>query len=273
MSHSKTYETPYSAHEKRLIWSTTRSVLETDQFKHKRHGKKSKSNWNYFKRILNFLLWGTRITGLYKIGYANVQNIQINKHELYFDNLPTNFQGFKILHLSDLHIDATPELLHSIMHVVDQAEFDLAVLTGDYRQDSSGAFTQVIEPMKQLSNLLQKEFTPLAVLGNHDTYLMTEYEKELQMRFLINETVELERDGQFITISGSDDPFSYYTDAVLQSFTNKPGFKIALVHTSELADVASENHYQLYLCGHTHGGQVCLPGGLGEITIFELKKK
>ena len=262
----ETSSTSFSSKEKRLLWATTRSVLETDQFKHKRHGKKSKSHWNYFKRILHFLIWGAKISGFYKKGYENARKIEINEHELHFNNLPTNFDGFRILHLSDLHIDAMPELLSSILHVVDQAEFDVAVLTGDYRKESSGSYQQILEPMKRVGELLQSEFKPLAILGNHDTWIMTQYEEELQIRFLINETISLERGGQSIFISGSDDPFSFYTDAALESFRKKPGFKIALVHTSELADVAADNNYQLYLCGHTHGGQVCLPGGKALIS-------
>jgi len=266
MQDQKKHNRPLTARERRLIWATTRSILETDQFKHKRHGKKSKSNWNYFKRIINFLVWGTKLVGLFERGYANVQNIQIKEHELSFDNLPSNFDGFRILQLSDLHIDATPELAHSILHVVDQAEFDMAVLTGDYRQDNSGSFTQIIKPLAEVCALLQKEFPPLAILGNHDTYLMTEYEEELQVQFLINESINIERDGQHIKISGSDDAFSYFTDATLETFDDKPGFKIALVHSSELADIAADNGYNLYLCGHTHGGQVCLPGGKALIS-------
>lgn len=252
--------------EKRLVWATTRSVLETDQFKHKRHGQKSKSHWSSFKRILQIAVWGTKVLGIYKKGYHNCLNIELRQEDLYFPQLPNNFDGFRILHLSDLHIDTMPELMHAFAHAIDQIEFDLAVLTGDYRKENSGEFTQILEPMKQVSQLLQKEFTPLAILGNHDTWLMTEYEEELRIRFLINETIELEREGQTILISGADDPFSFYTDATLETFTDKHGFKIALVHTSELADIAAENNYQLYLCGHTHGGQVCLPGGKALIS-------
>jgi len=252
--------------ERRLVWASTRSVLETDHFKHKRHGQKSKSNWNHFKRILHFFIWGAKVSGYYKKGYQNALQIQIRHEELRFPQLPDHFNGIKILHLSDLHIDSMPELMHALMHVIDQVDFDLAVLTGDYRKESSGAFTHILEPMKQISSLLQKEFMPIAILGNHDTWLMTEYEEELKMRFLVNETIELKRDGQSVFISGADDPFSFYTDATLESFTDQHGFKIALVHTSELADVAAENNYQLYLCGHTHGGQVCLPGGKALIS-------
>ena len=58
-----------------------------------------------------------------------------------------------------------------------------------------------------------------------------------------------------------------YTDAARQALAGAPeGFKIALIHSPELADAAAENGYQLYLAGHTHGGQVCLPGGWPIIT-------
>lgn len=255
-----------SKQEQRVVWATTRSVLETDQFKHKRHGQKSKSNWNYFKRILSFLVWGAKISGFYKKGYINAQKIDIREEELFFSQLPDHFNGFRILHLTDLHIDSMPETMHSIVHAVDQVNFDLAVLTGDYRKENSGSFHQIIEPLKQVCKHLQKEFEPLAILGNHDTWLMTQYEEELKLRFLVNETIKLERDGQYILVSGADDPFSYFTDSTLEAFTDQHGFKMALVHTSELADVAADKNYQLYLCGHTHGGQVCLPGGKALIS-------
>lgn len=263
---AESHQRKLSSSERRLIWATTRSVLETNQIKHKRHGKKSKSHWNYFVKLLHLFVWGAKITGLYDKGYKNAQKINVRNEELIFPQLPNQFHGFRILHLSDLHIDALPELMHAIMHAVGQQEFDLAVLTGDYRKESSGSFHHIIEPMKRVSELLQTDYRPIAVLGNHDTWLMTEYEEELKMRFLINETIDLERGGQKISISGTDDPFSFYTDATLEAFTDKPGFKLALVHTSELADIAAEKHYQLYLCGHTHGGQVCLPGGKAIIS-------
>lgn len=94
--------------------------------------------------------------GLYQKGYRNALNIQIREEDLYFSQLPENFNGFKILHLSDLHIDAMPELMHALVHEIEQVDFDLAVLTGDYRKESSGEFTQILEPLKQVCQRLQK---------------------------------------------------------------------------------------------------------------------
>ena len=58
-----------------------------------------------------------------------------------------------------------------------------------------------------------------------------------------------------------------YTDAARAALETAPdGFKIALIHAAELADIAANAGFSLYLAGHTHGGQVCLPGGRPIIT-------
>ncbi|MCD6090658.1 MAG: metallophosphoesterase family protein [Bacteroidales bacterium] len=250
----------------RLVWSITRSVLETDSYKHKRQGKKSKSHWNLFTSILGLFVFATKILGLFQKGKSNVFNISINQHRLAFPDLPAAFDGFKILHLSDLHIDAVEGLDNAIIERIKKVDFNLCVLTGDYRKESSGVFTHILSPIEKISKQIQSEFGPLAILGNHDTYLMANYEEESGMRLLINEKVELKRGEDKIIVSGTDDPFSFYTSACLMAFTPEKAFKIAMVHTSELADIAAENDYNLYLCGHTHGGQICLPGGKALIS-------
>ena len=103
---------------------------------------------------------------------------------------------------------------------------------------------------------------------------MAQYASETGFELLINESVEIEKDGQKILVTGTDDPFNYYTEqAMLCLETRGYDFKIALVHTSELAKIASANNYNLYLCGHTHGGQICLKEGFPLVSHqFEGKK-
>jgi predicted MPP superfamily phosphohydrolase len=96
---------------------------------------------------------------------------------------------------------------------------------------------------------------------------MAQYEKESGMELLVNESVEIIKDGQKILITGTDDPFNFYTESALLCLETKGyDFKIALVHTSELARAASANKYDLYLCGHTHGGQICIKEGIPVIS-------
>jgi len=74
------------------------------------------------------------------------------------------------------------------------------------------------------------------------------------------------RSGATLAITGLDDVHRFYSDAALASLDalrpRADELGIALVHSPELAPEAAERGYGLYLCGHTHGGQICLPGGI-----------
>jgi predicted MPP superfamily phosphohydrolase len=260
-------DNPEVRKEKRLIWAATRSVLENVNFTHKRSGKKSKSHWNLFLRLLKLFAFILRLTGHYHKGYGNAKTIRVEKLTLKYPNLPEAFNGFKILHLSDLHIDSIPGFAAIMIHKLKDLEFDICLLTGDYRRDISGSFSHILKPLQILSKYIKTSYGTFAVLGNHDTYLMARYEQQSGMELLINESVEISRNGQKILITGTDDPFNFFTEPALLCLETKGyDFKIAMVHTPELSKVAAENKYDLYLCGHTHGGQICLKDGLPLIS-------
>lgn len=249
--------------EKRLIWAATRSVLENAGFLRNKNGKKSKSHWNLFVRLLDVFAFLLRITGYYRKGYGNAKTIRVNEIVLSYPNLPAAFNGFRILHLSDLHIDSIPGFAQLINDRIRNLKFDICFLTGDYRKDNSGSFAHILKPFSILSKYIQAPYGTFAVLGNHDTFLMARYEKLSGLELLVNESVVIEKEDHQILVTGTDDPFNYYTEqALLCLETRGYAFKIALVHTTELAQAAAVNHYDLYLCGHTHGGQICLKEGV-----------
>jgi predicted MPP superfamily phosphohydrolase len=253
--------------EKRLIWAATRSILENVNFAHRRSGKKSKSHWDLFLRLLKIFALILKATGHYRKGYGNAKTIHVTKLELKFPNLPPAFNGFTILHLSDLHIDSIPGFASILIHKLKNLKFDICLLTGDYRRDISGSFGHILKPLQILSKYIQTPNGTFAVLGNHDTYLMAQYEQQSGMELLVNESVEIIKDGQKILITGTDDPFNFYTEPALLCLETKGyDFKIAMVHTPEFAKVAAKNKYDLYLCGHTHGGQICLKDGVPIIS-------
>jgi len=240
--------------EKRLIWAATRSVLENVNFSHKRSGKKSKSHWNLFLRLLKIFAFLLKITGFYHKGYGNAKTISVNELALKSINLPP-------------HIDSIPGFASILIHKLKDLQFDICLLTGDYRRDISGSFSHILKPLQVLSKYIQTSHGTFAVLGNHDTYLMARYEQQSGMELLVNESVEIIKDGQKILITGTDDPFNFYTEsASLCLETQGYDFKIAMVHTPELAKIAASNKYDLYLCGHTHGGQICLKEGVPIIS-------
>jgi predicted MPP superfamily phosphohydrolase len=87
--------------------------------------------------------------------------------------------------------------------------------------------------------------------------------EESGLVMLINDSWQISRDGDHIWIAGVDDPHYYKVDDVRQALADVPpeDFKILLAHSPEAYALAAKYHTDLYLCGHTHGGQICLPGG------------
>lgn len=253
--------------ERRLFWSVQRSVLENLHYLGRKSGRKSRRRWDLFVFLLRIFEIFLRLAGLYRKGYGNAKTIKVTELTLEFPNLPPAFDGFTLLHLSDLHIDSIPGFAAIIIKKIKNLHFDICVLTGDYRKDIHGLFNHILKPMYALAKYTQAPWGTFAVLGNHDTWLMSRYEKETGVNLLINESVEIQKDGQKILITGTDDPYYYYTEMALMSLqTRGYDFKIALVHTPELAREAAANKYDLYLCGHTHGGQICLKEGVPIIS-------
>ena len=257
----------YNFNQQKLIWASARAVMEADNQKHKKNGKKSRSHWSSFERILRNSKYFLEFSGIFERGRKNALQLKKKEIRLTFDSLPKAFDGFTILHLSDLHIDSMQELPEAIIQTIGDEIVDVCVVTGDFRFHSTDPYKQILSPLEMLFSHIETRNGIYGVLGNHDTYKMLFHQKELGIRFLVNESVTISYNGDKLIFSGTDDPFKFFSHAAIDALEeHRDGFKIALVHTSELVETANRNGYALYLCGHTHGGQVCLPGGIPIIT-------
>jgi predicted MPP superfamily phosphohydrolase len=216
---------------------------------------------------MNTLRVALKATGQYQRGVRNAWDVAVREIDLQLPRLPPAFDGFTILHLSDLHLDGMPGLEDVILERVRGREFDVCVLTGDYRTELHGPIRPTMERLRPLVSGLRSREGVLAVLGNHDDCHMVGPMEAMGIRVLVNESVQLARGDARIQFVGTDDVHYYFTDqAVLALEKAGPLFTVALVHSPELFDVAAELGVDLYLCGHTHAGQVCLPGGCPVIT-------
>jgi predicted MPP superfamily phosphohydrolase len=128
--------------------------------------------------------------------------------------------------------------------------------------------------MNQIFQAIKAKDGIFATLGNHDTCNMVRHFEQMGIVVLINETVKIQRQKDTLTVTGIDDPNCYFTPHAKNALGESgKGFKIILSHTPELYDIAADNGYRLYLCGHTHGGQICLPGAKPIIThLYDGKK-
>lgn len=215
-------------------------------------------NWYSVHGLIRHAL---RLAGLYERAQRNARTIRLIRNRLIVRGLPRPFEGLRVLQLSDLHTDMDPRITDAIAERVRNLDFDLCVLTGDYRARTFGPYEAALEGLRQIR--LQLPDPIYAVLGNHDTIRLVPGIESMGIQVLLNETVTLERDGARLHLVGIDDAHYYQVHNIQQAVTGIPrdGVSLLLSHTPEVYRHAAHAGVQAMLCGHTHGGQICLPGG------------
>ncbi len=203
-----------------------------------------------------------RLLGLYNVGMKNALDVNLKTLNFEFNKLPDSFHNYQVLFISDLHLDCLDGLTEKLRSIVKNLSVDLCILGGDYRTESYGSFSKALESMKELIGDINAKDGIYAVLGNHDCFEMVPPLREAGVIFLVNESETIEKKGSRIIIAGVDDPF-YYEGSDLKETFNKvsnDAFKILVAHSPEVYRDAAEYGSDLYLCGHTHAGQVQIPG-------------
>jgi uncharacterized protein len=201
-----------------------------------------------------------KLAGLYERGRRNATQIELRRHDVISSRIPAAFDGFRILHLSDLHVEMSEGAMLRLAAMLPDIDYDLCVLTGDYRAQTFGAYEPALAEMARLRAALKRPI--FGVLGNHDTIRMVPELEDMGIQMLLNENHTIERDSQRIYLAGIDDAHFYRVDNIEKAATGIPfgNFSILLSHTPEVYQQASYADFSLLLSGHTHGGQMCLPG-------------
>lgn len=251
----------------RDIWAANRARMEAGDEKHTPDKRWHARRWGLFKFCLIAFKWLLHLIGLYHRGVRNALDIELTEIELEFDNLPIDFDGYRVLQISDPHLDALADLAPNIANLIKGADVDLCTLTGDYRFRVHGSFAKVGDAFATVFAAINARDGIYAILGNHDSVQMIPMFEQLGARVLANQTLSLSRNQSFLHITGVDDAYYYFTDDAPAALMQAPdGFRIALAHSPELVHHAGRADIDLYLTGHTHGGQVCLPGGYPIVT-------
>lgn len=203
-----------------------------------------------------------KLSGLYRRGLRNAAEVQVKTTDLAFASLPKAFDGFTLLHVSDLHVDMNERAVQRLIELLPMIEYDICVLTGDFRGATFGPFDAVLEGMARICARLTSPV--YGVLGNHDTIRLVPGLEDLGVKMLLNECVPLSRGDQRIFLCGIDDAHFYRVDSIEKAASDIPlaSFTILLSHTPEIYRHAAHAGFDLMLSGHTHGGQICLPGSI-----------
>lgn len=211
-------------------------------------------------------------------------NYKVKKSTVYFDDLPLDFDGIKVLHLSDFHVGSldNPEKIKYGIDLINEQEYDLLVFTGDLVNSLASEMDNWYEIFSKIKT---PELGKFSVLGNHDygEYIKWNTQDEKQKNFeeiksihpkigfelLLNENRKIKKGNSEISIIGVEnwgEKFKKMGDLSKASEKLNPkDFKILLTHDPSHWDIEIQNHplhYHLTLSGHTHGMQfgIEIPG-------------
>lgn len=217
-------------------------------------------NFSPFFRTIGTIL---RLSGLKRMGQRNALALTVRERVVPIHKLPAAFDGLRILHLSDLHVDGYTGFGGRIAEAIRGQEFDVVVITGDFRFFDMGRYEQIRAELATLVPALGCRFGVHGILGNHDFIEMVPMIERAGVPLLLNEAVPLESNGSVLWLVGLDDAHFYG----LQDFdkaldgVEHDATRLLLVHSPEVIPEAAARGFSFYLTGHTHAGQICLPGG------------
>ena len=212
---------------------------------------------------------GIIASGIGLWGYARyVEPRWIDWHtvRLPIRDLPPAFDGYKLIHLSDLHLGTgkllTPARLKRILQRVNHYRPDLIAITGDF----ASSFDSTAEAGIAELSILRAKDGIYCVPGNHDTWVGMDKMRKIVaasgLEWLINDHRVIRRRGDRLIIAGIDDPWDgkpNLDQALAGSPNNVP--TILLAHAPNVADAAiNYPSIAIQFSGHTHGGQVHIPG-------------
>jgi uncharacterized protein len=203
---------------------------------------------------------------------------EIARHELEIvyrpiaiTNLPDPFHGYRIVQLSDIHLDeyTEPFFLERIVHDVNALAPDLVLLTGDFITHGSLTFIAGGHAIRRCSEILTTLTAPLryGVLGNHDVSfngpLVVKALAEHGTPVLVNQHIPIERNGARLWLCGVDDPGTSSPNLDLAIPAKPDGPVLLMAHEPDYADQVVAHPrgplVDLILAGHSHGGQIRLP--------------
>jgi uncharacterized protein len=216
-------------------------------------------NWYLSPTVIRNAL---RLVGLYGRGRRNAERVEVRENIVRSHRIPVEFDGFTILHISDMHVDMNEGAMHHLRTLLPELSYDMCVLTGDYRGKTFGPFDAALDGLAQVRSRLREPV--YGVLGNHDTICMVPRLESMGIRMLLNESESIVREGEHIYVSGIDDAHYYRVDNIEKaaSLISDGAFSILLSHTPEIYRQAAHAGFDLLLSGHTHGGQICMPGSI-----------
>lgn len=221
------------------------------------------------ERMPVVLRWVLRALGLYRRGQANTLRFRVERPVAALERWPAGGDGFRILQLSDVHADGFIDGGRRLERLLADIAADLCVWTGDFRFLTQDRYDGAMAAVGRMVTRLRVPGGHYGILGNHDFIEFVPALEAAGVRMLLNEAVPLALPGGGrFWLAGIDDAHLYGCHDLDSALDGIPSGEpvILLSHTPETYLAAAARGVDYMLSGHTHGGQICLPGGLPVIT-------
>lgn len=231
------------------------------------HGKRNK------RVVLLILLILLVITAGWMI-WSNL-SVETSRFTIQSDELPDEFDGFSIAHISDLHNAEFGKNNAKLVRILQEEKPDMIAITGDLIDSNHTDMEMALSFVRQAAAIAPCYVVP----GNHEAWIGPQYDElkagleELGVVVLQDEAVDLAYSGASIQIAGltdpafierGDDTAEAVLEARLSGLNLQKSYTVLLSHRPEYFDVYKKANIRLVLSGHVHGGQFRLPfvGGI-----------
>jgi predicted MPP superfamily phosphohydrolase len=223
------------------------------------------------------------LTAVYVIGrvYSDTFLLRTRAADLRVAGLPSDLVGFRIAHIADIQVDRRTNgaKLEAYVETVNRLKPDLILFSGD--AVTSG--TAFVDHAADTLGRLEARFGTYACLGDHDYFadrkLVVDRLRAQGIPVLENETATLQLEGGSVVITGVTNVYRNHVskEAVDHLARERPRASVSILLTHQpstwLVELAAERGYDVFLAGHTHGGQIAfpLPGFLLTGSSFETR--
>ncbi|MFD2443333.1 metallophosphoesterase [Bacillus sp. CGMCC 1.16607] len=229
---------------------------------------KKVSRRSFIKKTIGSVLTmiGTGYGGYFYAHQIEPRLLKVASHSITHTDIPSSFNGFKIVQFSDTHLGFQYNLdqFKKMLNQINQLQPDVIFFTGDL-MDAPNQYPYAEEIIPLLKNL-QAPFGKYAIYGNHDhggygSDIYKNIMDQSEFTLLLNQSEQISMvDKSRIHIIGLDDAMlgkPNFSKAFHQIPSNE--YKILLSHAPDLADEAVKYNVQIQLSGHSHGGQIKIP--------------
>ncbi len=216
---------------------------------------------------LGAMFLASGVAGVGALSYARrvePEWVELTQRALRLPRLDPAFEGFRLVHISDIHMDGWMDgaRLETIVAQVNDLQPDLVAITGDLvTRSHQDHHAELVEGLRKL----RATYGVAAVLGNHDYYSgpdkVRQALNEAGVRELPNRVWTLQRGKAALHLAGMDCAFFGHDrlEKVLRELP-QDGAAVLLAHEPDTADQsAASQRFDVQLSGHSHGGQVVLP--------------